>query len=96
MRNRLSLLDQVVGVGVFDFLAPSPAKQAPVRLHPPRVEASRDADEARASGWLDRIDNWLWRLHQRSIEAHFAKARDVYELERMIRESERPQRPFDC
>ena len=39
--------------------------------------------------WLDRLDGWLWRIHQRDREAYLAGAQDVFELERRMRAYDR-------
>ena len=38
---------------------------------------------------LERLDHWLWMHEQREVEAHLAKATDVYDLEARIRDLER-------
>ena len=49
---------------------------------PPAVAAPR-------RGLFDRIENWLWTLQQRDVEAYLAKATDLHDLEARIRELER-------
>jgi hypothetical protein len=40
-------------------------------------------------GWLDRLDDWFSRQRQNAREAYLAQARDVFEVERRIRDLER-------
>jgi hypothetical protein len=48
------------------------------------VAASLQQNPVRRS-WVERFDNWLWRLEQREREAYLAGAGDVTELEARMR-----------
>ncbi len=62
-------------------------------LQPGRDSRQPDAPRyppAPRPGLLDRLDTWLWRQRQRSVEATLAQSKDVFELEARMRALERP------
>lgn len=64
-----------------------PASAAP----PPSRAAATPSKSAprERKGWLNRLDAWFWRQRQSAREAYLAQARDVFEVERRIRDLER-------
>jgi len=56
---------------------------------PAAPAASKRAAPPERKGWLDRLDAWFWRQRQRAREEYVAQARDVFEVERRIRDLER-------
>ena len=74
---------------VFGLLAVS---RGLFRLLPPEmplVEADPPASPVRRRRWLEGIDRWFSRARQRDVESYLAQSRDVFELERRIRDLER-------
>ena len=53
----------------------------------PTVE-SRQAKE-QSLGVLERLDHWLSQSRQRELDAHLARATDIYDLEARLRALER-------
>jgi Protein of unknown function (DUF3563) len=87
--NRLPIDD----LGIFTLIAtalaikpPGPDARQRDQL-PATAPAAEDRPPRRS--WLDRLDQWLWKYEQRAVEAHLAKAKDVYDLEARIRDLER-------
>ena len=87
MSTRKIHTGNIGGLGIFTLLAEGlsfrsgePDAYPPVRAAP--VQAPRRT-------MLDKVDEWFWRRHQRSVEMRLAKASDVFELERLIRGIER-------
>lgn len=77
------------GLGIFALLASAlatPMGKPAARRH---QDAAPAAAPAPATGLLDRLDDWFWRIEQRAIERHLAKAQDIYDLECRIRDLER-------
>jgi hypothetical protein len=60
--------------------------------------ATRDPKPSRPKpakpGLLERFDRWAARLRQRDRERYLAQSKDVFELERRIRELERSDESF--
>lgn len=87
--NRLPVDD----LGVFALIATALAIKppGPDALDRGYLAAAAPAAEDRPPrrSWLDRLDQWLWKCEQRDVEAHLAKAKDVYDLEARIRDLER-------
>jgi len=52
-------------------------------------QATNTVDLVPRLGLVDRLDRWFSEQQQRSTEARLAKAHDVFELERMIRDLDR-------
>lgn len=42
-----------------------------------------------ASGWLERLDRWLWTQRRKDVEAYLAQSQDLADLERRMREIDR-------
>jgi hypothetical protein len=81
-------------LGIFGLMAKGLAPPGP--KYGPRVRPEADALVAESAkvrpprrGLLDRLDDWLWRQQQRSVDAYLAKSTDVYDLEARIRAMER-------
>jgi hypothetical protein len=90
--NRLSSNDLDI-LGIFGLMAKGLAPPAPMHRLPAREEADAWVTESAAirpprRGLLDRLDGWLWRQQQRSLDAYLAKSTDVYDLEARIRRTE--------
>ena len=84
---------EIGGLGIFKLLAEGlgfrerdTGTQA-IRANAP--SAPVESAKVESLSLLDRIDNWFWRRHQRSLEMRLAKAQDLCELERMMRGIER-------
>jgi hypothetical protein len=62
-------------------------------LRGPAATSEASADEPRTArderSWLDRLDAWAWRQHQKEREAYLAQSKDIAELEARLRELER-------
>src|SRR5258708_36046329 len=61
---------------------------APAEGSRPTAAASKPAPPER-KGWLNRLDAWFWRQRQSARDAYLAQAKDVFEVERRIRDLER-------
>jgi len=84
MSARQLHVGDIGGLGIFNLLADGLALPLRDSQSKPRDES---ADTKRPLA--DRIDDWFWRRHQRSVEMRLAQAEDIFELERMIRGLER-------
>ena len=89
MRNTPFPLHDTLDLGIFTLLArafapPLARMERSARTHAGTAEAA-----APRPGLLDRLDTWCWRIEQRAVERHLAKARDIYDLEARIRDLER-------
>ena len=54
----------------------------------PSASSPRRAKTQRRS-WLDRLDSWAWRQHQKEREAWLAQSQDLSELEARLRALDR-------
>jgi hypothetical protein len=64
--------------------------EVPASAPPSRATAApRKAAPLERKGWLNRLDTWFWRQRQSAREAYLAQAKDVFEVERRIRDLER-------
>jgi len=84
MSTRQLRIGDIGGLGIFSLLADGLALPLRDNNVNPREESG-----ASKRGLADRIDDWFWRRHQRSVEMRLAQAEDVFQLERMIRALER-------
>ena len=87
MSTRQATIGDIGGLGIFNLLAEGlafptrqPGKTGRTDITPVQVPRR---------SLFDRIDDWFWRRHQRSVEMRLARAVDIFELERMIRALER-------
>jgi hypothetical protein len=87
MTTRSMNIGDVGGLGIFNLLAEGLA----LRSREPDAFERVDHAEAQAPRrtLAERIDDWFWRRHQRSVEMRLARAQDIFELERLIRGLER-------
>ena len=89
MRTTSLQLHDTLDLGIFALLARAFA--------PPlaRTERSTGSDSVETEpatprpGLLDRLDTWCWRMEQRALERHLAKAQDINDLEARMRDLER-------
>ncbi|HVO88927.1 MAG TPA: DUF3563 family protein [Casimicrobiaceae bacterium] len=58
-------------------------------LSRPTLDGAPEEAPGPKAGWLDRLDDWLWRQQAREREAWLAQSSDVFELERRIEELDR-------
>jgi hypothetical protein len=89
---RTHLLNPHNGTGVYALIADALAWRPASAANVARSAAPPVTPAPRRRGFFARVDDWLWRQQQRAIEAHLAKARDVYDLEVRIRDMERGDR----
>src|SRR5262245_48618460 len=82
MSTRELSMFEIEGFGIIKLLAEGFAMRPSEGAAAKPVKRTKLAD-APAPGILERIDNWFWRRHQRSLETQLAQARDLPELERM-------------
>ena len=80
------------GLDLFSLMAaalsPAPAESTESTRGEDRCEAG-SSHEINQRGWFERLDEWLWDMHQRDIEAYLAQSSDVCDLERRQRALER-------
>ena len=84
MSTRQLRIGDIGGLGIFSLLADGLA----LPLRDNNVKPG-DASAATRRGLAERIDDWFWRRHQRSVEMRLAQAEDIFQLERMIRALDR-------
>ena len=87
MSTRRATIGDIGGLGIFNRLAEGLAFPTRQSGNSPRADVTPVQVPRRTL--VDRIDDWFWRRHQRSVEMRLARAADVFELERMIRALER-------
>lgn len=66
-------------------LVEADAEVTPSFVSEATLDAASVQHGAAGRGWIERLDNWLWRLEQREREAYLAGAGDVTELEARMR-----------
>jgi len=54
-----------------------------------RAAAAAASRPARATNWLDRLDQWAWRQTHKQREAYLAQSTDLADLEHRLRALER-------
>jgi hypothetical protein len=84
MSARQLRIGDIGGLGIFSLLADGLA----LPLRDNNVKPG-DENAATKRGLAERIDDWFWRRHQRSVEMRLAQAEDIFQLERMIRALDR-------
>ena len=52
-------------------------------------DRAQDASAPKVN-WLDRIDQWVWRQSLKRREAYLAQSTDLVDLERRMRDLDRP------
>lgn len=87
MSARQATIGDIGGLGIFNLLAEGLAFPTRQSHQSPRVDVA--PAQAPRRSLVDRIDDWFWRRHQRSVEMRLAQAVDIFELERMIRALDR-------
>jgi len=93
MRAHLLSLDHLGGYGPgHRTTEESPANGTATQPATPETATLAEPVRAAASSrsLFERIDHWLWRQQQRSVEAYLAQASDVCDLEARVRALSRP------
>jgi hypothetical protein len=93
MRAHLLSLDHIGGYGPGPrTTTKSPSERTADAPAAPETAAAPAAVRTTASSrsFFERIDHWLYRQQQRSVEAYLAQASDTCDLEARIRSLSRP------